>query len=164
MPYTRISFEHRIIIVTLKEEGISLRKIRNIMLVRHGVDVTIEGIRKIFLEFKNTGKYEDQKRSWRPHKLNLRSKRCIRRICLKNRRLSLSNIAGTFNMMSEGRISTYAVNRILLKYGLRSHRPVNKPFLTDRQRKNGMGQKTKIVDNRRLVPSCFQRRMHISHT
>ena len=28
MPYTRISFEHRIIIVTLKEEGMSLRKIR----------------------------------------------------------------------------------------------------------------------------------------
>jgi len=41
----------------------SLRKIRNTMLVRHGIDVTIQVIRKIFLKFKNTGKYEDQKRS-----------------------------------------------------------------------------------------------------
>ena len=111
----------------------SLRKIRNIMLVRHGVDVAIQGIRKIFLKFRNNGKYEDQKRSGRPANLNLRSKRCIRRICLKNRRLSLSNIAGMFNMMSGDRISRCTVNRILLKYGLRSHKPVNKPFLTDRQ-------------------------------
>ena len=64
MLYTRISFEHRIIIVTLKKEGMSLRKIRIIMLVRHGVDDTIQRIRKIFLKFKNTGKYEDLKQSW----------------------------------------------------------------------------------------------------
>ena len=83
MSYTRILFEHRIIIVTLKEERMSLRKIRNIMLVKHNVDVTIQGIRKIFLKFKNTGKYEDQKRSGRPAKLNLPSKRYIRRIGLK---------------------------------------------------------------------------------
>ena len=47
----------------------SLRKIINIMLVRHGVDATIQEIRKIFLKFKNTGKYEEQKRSGKPAKL-----------------------------------------------------------------------------------------------
>ena len=30
------------------------------------------------------------------------------------------------------------MNRILLKYGLRSHKTVNNPFLTDRQRKKRM--------------------------
>ena len=38
-------------------------------------------------------------------------------------------------MMSVDRISRCTVNRVLLKYGLRSHRHVNKPFLTNRQRK-----------------------------
>ena len=40
--------------------------------------------------------------------------------------------------MSEDRMSKITVNRILLKYGLRSHRIVNKTFLTDRQRKKRM--------------------------
>ena len=79
--------DNRIIIVTLKEEEKFLRKIRNFMLVRHGISVTIQGIRKIILKFQKTGNYEDHKRVGRPN-VSLWSKRIIRR------RLSLTNIAG----------------------------------------------------------------------
>jgi len=57
MVYKRILIEHNIIIVTLKEEGKSLRKIRNVMLIRHGISVTIQGIRKIILKFQETSNY-----------------------------------------------------------------------------------------------------------
>jgi len=133
MVYKRISIEHRIIIDALKEEGKSLRKIRNIMLIRHGINVTIQGIRKIILKFQKTSNYEDHKQVGRPPNFSLRSKRIIRRICLKNGRLLLKNITGSYNAMSKDRMSKITVNRILLKYGLRSHRTVNKYFLIDMQ-------------------------------
>ena len=48
MVYKRILIEHRIIIATLKKEGKSLRKIRNVVLIRHGIIVTSKGYEKLF--------------------------------------------------------------------------------------------------------------------
>ena len=110
------------------------------MLIRHrtGIRVTIQHVRKNILKFQRTGNYKDHKRAGMANNFYLRSKRIIRRICLKNSRLSLTNIAGSYKTMSEDRMSKSTVNRIFLKYGLRSSRYVNKPFLTDRQQKKKM--------------------------
>jgi len=140
----------------LKEEGNSLGKIRNIMLIKYVISVITHEMRKIIQKFQKTRNYEDQKRVSRPPKFCLHSKRIRRRICLKNMRLSLTTIAGLYNTMSQDRMSKSTVYKILVKYGLCSHRTANKLFMTDRQRK-------KRVDKRRFVLSGFQCRMHVSY-
>ena len=74
--------------------------------------------KKIVHKFKSEWKYKDLKRVGKPPKLSKRSHSIIRRLYLKNRRLSLRNIACIYNMGSTQHVSRCTVNRILNKYGL----------------------------------------------
>jgi len=100
------------------------------------VDVSKRGIQKIVQQFKSEGKYEDRRRVGIPPKLSKRSHSMIQRLCLKNRRMSLTNIARTYNMSSTLHVFRCEVNRILNKYGLRNHPAACKPLVTDKQRKS----------------------------
>jgi transposase len=135
MTTRNIDIRFRIIIVELMNEGHSTGRIQEIMKVRHGIIVSKRGIQKIVHKFKTLGTYEDKKRSGRPSKLPKRSERIIRRICLKNRRMSISKITGAFNAAGMIHASRSTVNRILIKYGLKSHYAVCKPLLNGKQRK-----------------------------
>lgn len=138
MENRNIDMRCRIIIVELMKEGYATGSIKEIMKSRHGVEVSKRGIQKIIKKFKTSGLYEDKKRSGRPPKLSKRSERIIRRTCLKNRTMSLNNITKCFNIQHSPIVSRHTVNRILVKYGLRSHRAVRKPFLNQKQRKRRM--------------------------
>jgi len=114
-------------------EGHSTASIKKIMIYMHDVYVSKREIQRIVHTFKSEGKYEDRKRIGRPPKLSKRS--VLFEICLKNRRMSLTNIARTYNMGSTLHVYRCTVNRILNKYGLRSHPAVCKPLVSDKQRK-----------------------------
>lgn len=133
-----VLMKHRIIIVELMMEGHSTSSIKQIMKDRHHIDVSKRGIQKIVNKYKTEGIYADRKRSGRPPKLSKRSQRIIRRLSLKNRSMSLTNIARTCNRHSIQHVSRCTVHRILNKYGLRSHPAVCKPLVNDKQRKMRM--------------------------
>jgi len=63
------------------------------MINRHDVDVSTRGIQKIVYKFISERKYEDRKRVGRPPKLSKRSHNIIRRLCLKNILMLLTNIS-----------------------------------------------------------------------
>jgi transposase len=129
-----IDIKCRIIIVELKKEGHTTGSIKEIMESRHGINVSKRGIQKIIQKYNAYHLYEDRKRSGRPRKISNRSQRIIRRMCLKNRAISLNKIASCFNIEGSLHVSRDTVSRILMKYGLRSHRPTRKPFITTKQR------------------------------
>jgi len=135
MSNRNIQIKDRVIIVELMNEGHSTASIKQIMFDRHDVDVSKRGIQKIVHKYKSEGIYGDRKRIGRPLKLSKRSQSFIRRLCLKNRRMSLTNLSRTYNMGSDLHVSRCTVNRILNKYGLRSHPAVCKPLVNDKQRK-----------------------------
>ena len=135
MSSRRISLEHRIVIVTLKKEGHSVGEIKQIMMERYDRVISKRGIQKHLKKFETIGIYEDKYRSGRPLRLSARSERRIRRISILNRDMSLRAIMGIYNRDTHDNISRSTINRILIKYGLKSRVAVNKPFLTFKQRK-----------------------------
>lgn len=135
MSNRNIQINHRIIIVELMLEGHSTCSIKQIMTDRHHIDVSKRGIQKIVHKYRTEGIYADRRRTGRPPKLSNRSQRIIRRLSLKNRSMSLTNIARTCNMHGIQHVSRCTVHRILNKYGLRSHPAACKPLVNGKQRK-----------------------------
>lgn len=133
MPYKRLELKYRIIIVELEKEHHSVGEIKKLLLERHQVDCSKRGIQKIIKKYKDFGIYEDRKRSGRPVKMSLRIQRRIRRICMQNRFMSLTNITGSYNKHLQN-ISRSTVNNILIKYGLKSRPAIIKPLLNKKQR------------------------------
>ena len=125
------------------------------------MDVSKRRIQKIVYKFKSESKYWDRKRVGRPPKLSKRLHSIIRRQCLKNRRKSLRNIARNYNMGSTLHVSRCTFNRILNKYGLRSHPAVCKPLVNDKQRKRRLqwarsGQQWDINKWSHVTSLCFE--------
>ena len=65
----KIDMKCRIIIVELNKEGHTTASIQEIMLSRHGINVSKHGIQKIIQKYNTDGLYEDRNRSGRPPKL-----------------------------------------------------------------------------------------------
>ena len=128
----------RIIIVELIKEDHATTSIQEIILSRHGINVLKHGIQKIIQKYNTEGLYENRKQSGRPPKLSKRSMRVIRRTCLQNIPMSLTKISNAFNVGRSVHIGRDTVGRILKKYGLRSHQPIFKPFITAKQWKKRM--------------------------
>ena len=93
MNIRKIDMKCRIIIVELNKEDHATASIQEIMLSRHGINVSKHGIQKIMQKYNTEGLYKDRKLSGRPPKLSKRSMRVIRRTCLQNRAMLLTKIS-----------------------------------------------------------------------
>ena len=81
-PVRELSFEQRIRIVLLDEEGVSERKIaKRIKISKAGVHNTIK-------RFKETGQYCDLLRPGQPRKIDEHGDRRITRLSMSNRKLT----------------------------------------------------------------------------
>jgi len=79
----KIDMKCRIIIVELIKEGHATASIQEIMLSRHGINVSKHGMQKIIQKYNTEGLYENRKRSGQSPKLSKRFMRVIRRTCLQ---------------------------------------------------------------------------------
>ena len=142
-------------------EGHSTTSVKQIMFDKHDVNMSKLGIQKIVHKFKSEVKYEDRKRVGRPLKLSKRSHSIIRRLCLKNIRMLLTNIARIYNLGSTWHVFGCTVNRILNKYRLRSHQAVcSRWSLTNKGKEDCNGpdlNNNEILINGRMLCSVTSR-------
>jgi len=82
-----------------------------------------------------TGSVVDKMRSGKPPVISPQCSRAIKRICQRNRLLSVSNITVIYNTVTLRHVSVSTVQKILKMYRLRSYTEPQKPFLTLSQRR-----------------------------
>ena len=121
-------------IVTLRDIGKTWTDIISIMKNEYHVNITKNGCQKLYKKYKERGHIQSLQKQGRPLKIDKRDQRVIRRTCMANRHLTANQLAAEFNSSSEIKVSRATVNRILLKYGLKSCVPKRKPLLNHRQR------------------------------
>jgi len=121
-------------IVILRNSGKSWQEIAEELRERYNKTVTKRGMQYLWKKYKETGTIRDKTRSGRPVILSPQGSRVIERICKRNRLLSVKSITRMYNTDVVRHVSVSTVQKILIKYGLRSYTAVQKPFLKSSQR------------------------------
>jgi len=89
-----------------------------------------------------------------------RSERIIRRISLRNRSILIRKITSNFNIEGRVHVSRNTIERILFKYGLRSHRSFRSHLSLRKSRMEWARLKLHFDANK--YSRRFQRRINVS--
>ena len=125
----RLSYENRVKIAVLREEGYSLGVIAS------KVKCSRSCVSKTLARLKETESLKDRKRSGRPRISSSREDRALARISLHDRRLTSSHLKREWQETSGVQCSARTVRRRLDEVGLHGRVARRKPLLTDRHRR-----------------------------
>ena len=125
----QVSYENRVKIVVLREEGYSLSVIAS------KVKCSRSCVSKTLARLKETKSLKDRKRSGRPRISSLREDRALVRISTQNRRLTSSHLKREWQETSGVLSSARTVRRRLDEAGLYGRVARRKPLLTDKHRR-----------------------------
>lgn len=117
-------------IVILRENGLSYAEIAR----QVGGSVTLSGVRKLCLRYEKTKSVKNKARSGRKKCTSAIDDRKIKRICLKDRRISSDAVRCEMNAMGIS-VSSRTIRRRLSGFGLKGRIPRKKTFLNLKQRK-----------------------------
>jgi len=118
-------------VITLKDDGKTWAEVLDIMKNKYDCIISKRACQNLVKKHKETGSIKDLPKSGRPRKLDVRTERVIRRICIKNRTWTSNQIRATV----AANVSRMTINRILLKYGLKYRIAKKKPLLNPKQRR-----------------------------
>ena len=123
-PVRELSFEQRVRIVLLDEEGVSERKIAKRMKIsKTGVHYTIK-------RFKETGQYCGLPRPGQPRKIDEHGDHRITRLSnMSNRKLTAPQIMREYNQTAEKLVCDRTIRNCLMKARLRGRVAAKKPLL-----------------------------------
>ncbi|KAI5086166.1 hypothetical protein C0J45_24088, partial [Silurus meridionalis] len=122
----QLSTEKRVAIITLRNEGQSVRKIGKTL------KVSPSAVTKTIKRYKETGSHADRPRKGRPRVTSAAEDKFIRVTSLRNRRLTAAQIRDQVNgtqSSSSRHISTTTVKRRLCESGLHGRISARKPLL-----------------------------------
>ena len=119
-----ISEDIRARIVALRDDGCSIRQISTVLKVSKG------GVQRTLERLSSTGSISSRKRSGRPPKLSKRDLSSLIVQCKRNRRSCSRELTAELHTNTGVVVTSSAVRRILLKYGLRGCIAVKKPFVS----------------------------------
>ena len=121
----QLSKEKRVAIITLRNEGQSVRKIGKTL------KVSPSAVAKTIKRYKETGSHEDRPRKGRPRVTSAAEDKFIRVTSLRNRRLTAAQIRDQVNATqssSSRHISRTTVKRRLCESGLHGRIAARKPL------------------------------------
>ena len=128
----QLSKEKRQSIITLRQEGQSIRKISRIL------NVSSSAVTKTIKPYDETGSYEDRPRTGRPRVTSDAEDKLIRVTSQGNRKLTAPQIKSHINASqssSSRHISTSTVKRRLRESGLHGRIAAKKPLLRKNNKK-----------------------------
>jgi transposase len=120
----------RVKIVTLKEEGLSLKQIAE------KTNSHRRTVQRICKTVRETNSFKDRPRSGRPPLLNERDKRVIARIIQKKEASNAESIRKVANLHYEIDVSRDTISRALTSFGYAARVKAKKPRLTINQKKS----------------------------
>ena len=129
---TQLSKEKQQSIITLRQEGQSIRKISRTL------NVSSSAVAKTIKRYDETGSHEDRPRTGRPRVTSAAEDKFIRVTSLRNRQLTAPQIRAHINALqssSSRHISTSTVQRRLRESGLHGGIAANKPLLRKNNKK-----------------------------
>lgn len=127
--FKQISFEKRAHIIALHKEGLSQVKIaEKVKCSRNGVQTTIK-------RYKETSSMHNRPGQGRKRCTTTREDRYIKKISLRNRRKTASEVAAEFREASNKKISNRTVRTRLVEAGLKGCKARKKPYLSEINRK-----------------------------
>lgn len=129
-PKKQMSVAVKSSIVTLHKENISMREIAR------RVGYAESAIRKFLKNYAETGSFERKEGSGRKRKTTEREDRDLKFEILKNRFLSASALKREMENTNYANVSVRTVERRLNELGFMSRRPVKKPLLTEKMKRN----------------------------
>ncbi|XP_073528969.1 uncharacterized protein [Phyllobates terribilis] len=138
----QLSKEKRVAIITLRNEGQSVRKIVQTL------NVSPSAVAKTIKRYKETGSHEDRPRKGRPRVTSASEDKFIRVTSLRNRRLTAAQIIDQVNATqssSSRHISTTTVKRRLCAAGLLGKIAARKPLLRTGNKKGERMDSTCLV-------------------
>lgn len=113
---------------------------------KFGITISARTIRRTVARYKTTGNVVDKPKSGRPKLCSLRAERIVRRIALKNRALSLRQIAAQASTDLGHQISHMAVSRILKYFGLKRRISARVPLLTKNMKRKRLDWAKQFVN------------------
>lgn len=126
--------EERMSIVALSKAGKNWPEVILLMKREFGCHVSKRGCQKIVQKFNSRGNVDDAPRNGRPIQFSIRDKRLIKRLAIRSRLSSLSEVALEFYRQTGRKISYIWVRKVLNDFGLRRYVAIPKPFLNFKQR------------------------------
>ena len=130
----KLSIFQRNVVIILRNNGKSWSEIASELHEKYGKTVTKRGMQYLWKKYVETGSVQDKIRIGRPHIVSPQAVRAIKRICQRNRLLSIDKITSTYNNYAFQRVSASTVHKILKKYGFKSYSAIQKPYLKLNQR------------------------------
>ncbi|XP_065662583.1 uncharacterized protein LOC136085223 [Hydra vulgaris] len=122
-PVRELSFEQRVRIVLLDEEGVSERKVVERM------KISKTGVHNTIKRFKETGQYCYLPQPGQPRKIDEHGDCRITRLSMSNRKLTAPQITREYNETAEKLVCVWTIRNRLMKAGLRGRVAAEKPLL-----------------------------------
>lgn len=122
-PTHQIPYESRVKIITLQEEGYSIRQISK------KLKLSISGVVKTIHQYRDTGSYNDRPRSGAPRKTSQREDKFLVVISKRNRFKTVRDLTAELNTSKETPVSESTVRRRLAAKNLKGYIAAKKPLL-----------------------------------
>lgn len=122
-PTCQIPYELRIKIITLREEGYSIRQISK------KLKFSVSGVAKTIHRYRDTGSYDDRPRSGAPRKTSQREEKFLEVISKRNRFKTVRDLTAELNTSRETPVSESTVRRRLAAKNLKGYIAAKKPLL-----------------------------------
>lgn len=122
-PTRQISYESRVKIITLKEEGYSIRQISK------KLKLSVSGVVKIVHRYRDTGSYNDRPRSGAPRKTSKREDKFLTVTSKRDRFKTVRDLTAELNTSRETSVSESTVRRRLAAKNLKGYIAAKKPLL-----------------------------------
>lgn len=139
-PLHNTSNEKRQMVIYLREKGKSVREIMSTL------QMTKPTVYRILQQYKDENSIDSMKPPGRPSKLSERDERFIVRCVAENPKVSAPKITTALCKMSEKKISSQTIRRVLKKTGYNSRTAVRKPFISKVNQKKRLDFALKYVD------------------
>lgn len=125
----QMTLSDKTLILDWKKKNISIRSMAK------KLNVNESSVRRFLSKFKTSKTLDRKYGSGRPRCTSTREDRLIKRLCLRNRFATSSQIRSDLEKTSGSVISAKTVQRRLNEIGLRANRPAKKPLLTQKMKK-----------------------------